>query len=123
MISVRCNYLDIVSLLLKRDDLDLNVRSANGATSLIIAANKGFLEITASLTLNAQHRNIDLNAKDLNSWTALGIATNRCDVRMMSLLLDCEGIDVNEKCEVVFLLTKEFFYHSYGTNSHSSYAQ
>jgi hypothetical protein len=42
-------------------------------------------------------------------WTALGFATNRGDVAMMRILLDCDGIDPNLKCEVFSCYVKEFF--------------
>lgn len=98
--AVRSNYLDIVSLLLKRGDIDLNTCSMNGSTPLILAASKGFVEIVSALTLNMPQRNIDINARDSKGWSALSIAAKRNDVRMLSVLLDCEGIDVNQKCKV-----------------------
>ncbi|KAK2567916.1 Kinase D-interacting substrate of 220 kDa B [Acropora cervicornis] len=65
--AVRDGSCTHVLNLLENGGIDLEQRDQNGQTSLIIAAEKGNLEIVHELI----KRNVQLNVQDEDGWTAL----------------------------------------------------
>lgn len=68
LVAASYNFADVISLLLKRKDLDLNVASSNGTTSLMNAAYKGFFDIVSFLTLDRASHNLNINAQNRVSF-------------------------------------------------------
>jgi ankyrin repeat protein len=64
MVAVCYNFLDVVTCLLKRKDIDLNVASSNGTTPLMNSVTKGFYDTVSLLTLNLTSHNLNLNAQN-----------------------------------------------------------
>ena len=97
MIATYYNFIDIVAILLRRSDIDLNTRTISGATVLMTAVDNGFFDIVSLLTLDIAHKNLEINARNNRGLSALALAVGRNDIRTIQLLLDCPGIDPNTK--------------------------
>ena len=82
-------------------NIDLNARHGhNGCTKLMDIIikdqfNCDFMGMAKLLLFGPLRANIDINARDKYGWTALTWACFIGNRRMVKLLLDCPGIDVN----------------------------
>ena len=65
------NHIFVVTEILKRSDIEINIRANRGQTALSLAAERGHADI---VTLLLQSHSIDINAQDIDGRTALGWA-------------------------------------------------
>ena len=72
--------------------LDVNTKTNNGNTALMLASEKGHTEIVAMLLDNEA----DVNSKSNNGWTALMVASYDGHTEIVEMLLK-NGADVNTK--------------------------
>lgn len=88
------NHEEIVSILLSRNELDLNSINLkdHNRSALMIAANLGHHSIVERLL---DHEEVDVNRQDSDGLTALSIACLKHSYRTVELLLQRQGIDVN----------------------------
>jgi ankyrin repeat protein len=77
-------YQEIVTLLLARDDIEVNSEDVYGWTPLSFAAHTGWDEV---VTLLLARDNIEVNSKDVCGWTPLSIAVQRGCEEVVNLLL------------------------------------
>jgi serine/threonine-protein phosphatase 6 regulatory ankyrin repeat subunit B len=112
MYAVNEGNIELVELLLKHPNININVRDNAGRTALIYAVSitydtkkllldtpgvKEFLESLQQpiVKLLLKHPKIDVNALDHNKRTALQYAESFNDIKTIKLLLDHPDIDVN----------------------------
>jgi ankyrin repeat protein len=85
--------LEIVQLLLARDDIDVNLQNEYRRTALMIACDYGHLEIVKSLFA---HDEIDVNMQsEKDDWTALMLVSEDGHLEIVKLLLARDEIDVS----------------------------
>ena len=85
-------HSDIVQLLVRHPEVEINMKDEDGYTGLIWAADNGFLD---AVTEFLKHPKIDVNAVDLDGHSALTWAADRGHTAIVSLLLDQKDLDVN----------------------------
>jgi len=91
---------NVISMLLKRKDLDVNTRDQQGNAPLHISVNKNYPDIVKML-LNRQ--DLDINARDKLGNTALHISINNNIFDIVSMLITRKDIDINAKGEDGYL--------------------
>ena len=91
------NHIEIVKILLKRKDLQVNLAADDGRTALYVASQYGHLEVVRLLLSKSE---IDIN-KDADGWnggsTALYMASQNGHLEVVRLLLSKSEIDINKK--------------------------
>jgi ankyrin repeat protein len=78
------NHVFVVAEILKRSDININIRSNHGQTALSLAAERGHIDI---VTLLLRKPSIDVNARDADGQTALGWAVFNEHIEIVSTLL------------------------------------
>ena len=89
-----------LEVLLRRPDIDINLRNCWGQTPLMLAVlpNVDIYVIYINLSLILAQENLDVNATaGQNGETALIIATRKGDARMVKMLLQHPQIDISLK--------------------------
>ncbi|ORX77431.1 ankyrin [Anaeromyces robustus] len=87
-------YTEIVSLLLKQPDIDINIRDCQGFTALMCAAEKGKEKVVKLLL---QQPKINVNIQNNKGATALMLAVNFEKKEVVKQLLNHPGIDISIK--------------------------
>lgn len=82
--AVCMNHTFIVSEIISRSGIDINIRSNHGQSPLSLAAERGHKDI---VTLLLSHPSIDVNGQDTDGQTALGWAVFNGHVETVSELL------------------------------------
>ena len=107
MVASGNNSLELIQMLVKCADIDLNIRISDGKSALIYAASNNHFAIVEALVnagasvVNSQKVNLVLylnygvNALSQSRYSALMCAVDRSSAEMVKLLLST-GVDVNE---------------------------
>ncbi|MCJ1380180.1 hypothetical protein MMC17_003283 [Xylographa soralifera] len=92
--AVQANKIEIVELLLQKDELDVNAKYPKlyDFTALSFACSSGFAEI---MTLLLRRPDILVNEKDVEGMTVLAIAASASTPIYLKLLLGHIGVDKN----------------------------
>jgi ankyrin repeat protein len=91
VIACQENRIEIVKLLLKYQNININKLSANGVSSLFIACWENYTEIVDILI---KHPNIDVNTS-FDGMTPLYIACKKNYIEIVDILIKHPNIDVN----------------------------
>jgi ankyrin repeat protein len=83
MYASKYNKIDIVKLLLKREDIDINIQNKYGWTALMIASRFGKIDI---VNLLLQKDDININIQDNIGRTALILASYHGSIDIIKLL-------------------------------------
>jgi ankyrin repeat protein len=83
----------VVRLLLARQGVEVNQSKADGATALIIASQKGHVEVVRVLLAR---QCVEVNKRVAEGSTALMIASQHGQVGVVHLLLARQGVEVNQ---------------------------
>jgi len=99
MAAVTYNKLEIVRILLDRDDLDLAVTDEDGDTALHIACDytKGNADIVAMLGQDRRMTRQIINMKNNDGETALMMAVARGNLSCVEKMSEIEGVDLEIK--------------------------
>ena len=93
MAAVSCNKLEIVKILLDRDDLDLSVTNEYGDTALYMAFMFGYADIVALICQNRRMTGQIINMKNKNGDSALIWAVSRGKLSCVEIMSELEGVD------------------------------
>ena len=96
MFVQKCDFLEVVKLLIEREDLQVNQPMKNGKTPLYVAAKNGHDKVVKLLL---EIGDIDVNQVDKNGWTALTWAACFGHFDVAKLLLQREDVNVNQADE------------------------
>merc|ERR1719318_2502135 len=95
MIAVTYNQLEIVRILLARDDLDLAVTSnTDGDTALHMACDKGYADIVALIAQDRRMTRQIMNMKNNLGYSALMRAVARNQLEIVRILLARDDLDL-----------------------------
>ena len=86
------NHTFVVAEILKRSNIDTNIRSNHGQTALSLAAERGYVDI---VTLLLQNPSTDVNAQDSDGQTALGWAVFNEHVEIVFTLLQYPEVRID----------------------------
>jgi len=87
-------YKEIVILLLKQSDIDVNIKDSQGFTALMCAAEQGHNDI---IELLLEHPNINVNIQNNRGATALMQAAVKGHKKVVQQFLNHPDIDINIK--------------------------
>jgi len=95
-LSVACanGHLEIVELLMKRDNLLVNSHGDYGCSPFYSACQRGRTEVVRFMIKDSR---VDVNNKTLGGVTPLIIACNNERIEVIKILLDDERVDVNAR--------------------------
>jgi ankyrin repeat protein len=95
MWASRNGHTEIVEILLRNKDIDVNLQDKlNGWTALMWASGKGHTNIVRMLL---QHKNIDVNKQDAWGNTALMWASGQGHKEIAQMLLQHKNVDTNKQ--------------------------
>ena len=97
MAAVTQNKLEIVKILLDRDDLDLAVTNKYGDTALYMACMSGYDDIVALICQNRRMTGQIINMKDKDGYTALMWAVVRGNFSCVEMMSELDGVDWKTK--------------------------
>ncbi|KAJ5153408.1 uncharacterized protein N7482_009886 [Penicillium canariense] len=89
--ATECGLPEMVSILMTNHRVNPNLGNIHGITPLMVATEKGHLEIVQSLLAGV--RCADVNLTDITGVTALWFAALRGNSKIVKRLLEVEGID------------------------------
>jgi ankyrin repeat protein len=92
MVAVAEDHSQIVKVLLKRDDLDVNARSDAMETALHIAADRGY---QSPVRLLLERRDIRVNEKNASGWTPLTKAAFAGHIEIVKMLCARKDVSLN----------------------------
>jgi ankyrin repeat protein len=90
--ALQNGHVEVVRLLLVRQDVELNQAFARGATALYIASQKGHVDVVRLLL---SREGVEVNKTTQGGFTALMIASQNGHVEVELLLLARQGVEVN----------------------------
>lgn len=93
LIAVYNQYKNIMTLLLKNKNIDVNKGDNDGLTPLMLASGNGYKEI---VELFLKNENIDVNKGDNFGHTPLSLASRFGFEKIVTLLLSNDNIDLNK---------------------------
>jgi ankyrin repeat protein len=98
MAAVQCNNIEIVRILLARDDLDIAAtdsvdRYGGGYTALHFAYMRGYAEYVELLGKDRRMNSKIINIKDSAGKTALMMAVERNDLSCVERMAELDGVD------------------------------
>jgi len=91
ILASRRGYYYLIEALLKRKNIDINIRDSTGATALIWATSRGYVNIVKLLLGNG---NTDINIRTIFNTTAIDIATYNGYTEIIKLLKNYQKIDL-----------------------------
>jgi ankyrin repeat protein len=97
MAAVRRNNIEIVRILLARDDLDITATYGNGNTALHWACYKGNAECVALLGQDRRMTINIINIKNNKGETALMKAVERNHLSCVEMMAELDGVDWETK--------------------------
>ena len=97
MTAVTHNKLEIVKILLARDDLDLAVTDTYGETALHMACESGYADIVALICQDRRMTGQIINMKTNRGDSALMRAVSRGNLSCVERMSELEGVDWETK--------------------------
>ena len=98
MTAARNGHINVIKLLMKQPELDLNVIGGqHKTTALMIAFSKQNSELCSKMLALDQEKKIDVNIPGKNGETVLIRACILNEMRIVYQLMEYESIDVNAK--------------------------
>ena len=108
-VATQHNNVAVVELLLSLDDIDANVKNADGSAPLHGAHQVATLEALLSSD------KVDINIKDKDQQSLLVYSAERGNTGVVRVLLSKSGIDVNSVCEdqqtALHVMCDSFMFH------------
>merc|ERR1712137_1071697 len=83
-------YIEIMKLLMSRDDLNINTQDINGKTPFHAVC--GDIEIVKLLM---SRDDLNINTQDIGGQTAFHLACKRGDIEIMKLLMSRDELNIN----------------------------
>lgn len=99
-----------MSLLLQNQNIDINFKTKDRKTPLIIACEKNKTNVVALLL---KHKNIDINTTDKHGQTPFTIACKNNEPKILSLMLEHDCFDLNINIHPEFKHPQEFLSYAY----------